>query len=63
MIGVEACQKGGSMRSKSMAERAKGDDKPAICDRVARALHTPGALSLVRPAETRPAGAMKPGLY
>jgi hypothetical protein len=58
MIGVEACQKGGSMRSKSAAERPKSDDK--ACAPTARALHT---LSLVRDAETRPAGAMKPGLY
>jgi hypothetical protein len=61
MIGVEACQKGGSMRSKSVAERPKSDDKvriPAAC-----ALPKPGALSLVRGAEAQPARAMKPGLY
>jgi hypothetical protein len=63
MIGVEACQKGGSMRSKSVAERSKSDDKADICVPAARALPTPGALSLVRGAEAQPARAMKPGLY
>jgi hypothetical protein len=63
MIGVEACQKGGSMRSKSLAERSKSDDKADICVPAARALPAPGALSLVRAAEVRPRGAMKPGLY
>ena len=51
------------MRSKSVAERPKSDDKADICLSTGRALHSPGALSLVRGAETRPAGAMKPGLY
>jgi len=59
MIGVEACHKGGSMRSKSVAERPKGEGK----DAAARPLHAPGTLSLVRGADARPAGKMKPGLY
>jgi hypothetical protein len=63
MIGAEACQKGGSMRSKSVAERPKSDDKPALCIPAVRALATSGALSLVRGTETRTASAMKPGLY
>jgi len=63
MIGVEACQKGGSMRSKSMAERPKGDDKADIRIPIACAIPTPGALSLVRAADAQPARALKPGLY
>jgi len=59
MIGVEACHKGGSMRSKSVAERPKAEGK----DAAARPLHAPGTLSLVRGADARPAGKMKPGLY
>ena len=51
------------MRSKSVAERSIGEDKATGCNASARALHTPGALSLVRGAEPRPAGKMKPGLY
>jgi hypothetical protein len=51
------------MRSKSVAERPKSDDKADICAPTSRAAHGPGALSLVRGADTRPAGAMKPGLY
>ena len=47
------------MRSKSVAERPKGEGK----DAAARPLHGPGTLSLVRGADARPAGKMKPGLY
>ena len=47
------------MRSKSVAERTKGDSK----DAAARPLHAPGTLSLVRGTDARPAGKMKPGLY
>jgi len=47
------------MRSKSVAERPKGEGK----DAAARPLHAPGTLSLVRGADARPAGKMKPGLY
>jgi hypothetical protein len=63
MIGTEACQKGGSMRSKSLAERPANDDKAAACLPGRRAAQTPGALSLVRGAQTRESVAMKPGLY
>jgi len=51
------------MRSKSMAERPIVEDTAEACVPGARALHMPGALSLVRGAATRPAGKMKPGLY
>jgi hypothetical protein len=47
------------MRSKSVAERPKGEGK----DAASRPLHAPGTLSLVRGADVRPAGKMKPGLY
>jgi hypothetical protein len=60
MIGKEACQKGGSMRSKSLAERPKNDQK--LCAPAACTPHAPGALSLVR-ADAQPARALKPGLY
>jgi hypothetical protein len=63
MIGVEACQKGGSMRSKSVAERSKSDDKADICVPTACAFPAPGALSLVCGAAAQPSRAMKPGLY
>ena len=63
MIGAGACQKGGSMRSKSLAERPASDDKAAGRPTAARSLQSVGALSLVRDAEARPAAAMKPGLY
>jgi hypothetical protein len=63
MIGTEACQKGGSMRSKSLAERPPSDNEAAICRPATHALQTPGALSLVRGLETRAAAALKPGLY
>jgi len=63
MIGVEACQKGGSMRSKSTAERPKSDDKADIRIPAACPHPMPGALSLVRGADMQPARAMKPGLY
>ena len=63
MIGTEACQKGGSMRSKSLAERPTSDDKAAPCLPAKRLLQTPGGLSLVRGGETRTSVAMKPGLY
>jgi hypothetical protein len=63
MIGVEACQKGGSMRSKSAAERSKSDDKADIRIPAGCTLHMPGTLSLVRGAQAQPARAMKPGLY
>jgi hypothetical protein len=61
MIGVEACQKGGSMKSKALAGQPKGDDKLSVP--VTRVFQAPGALSLVGAAETRPASATKPGLY
>jgi len=51
------------MRSKSMAERPKGDDKADIRIPIACAIPTPGALSLVRAADAQPARALKPGLY
>ena len=63
MIDHEACQKGGSMRSKSVAERPDRESQAAARTGVARPLHSPGALSLVRGTETGPAGKMKPGLY
>jgi len=63
MIGTEACQKGGSMRSKSLAERPACDDKSPARPNATRSLQGAGALSLVRDAEARPAAAMKPGLY
>ena len=47
------------MRSKSVAERPKAEGK----DTASRPLHAPGNLSLVRSADLRPAGKMKPGLY
>jgi hypothetical protein len=49
------------MRSKSAAERPDAANQAPAGIPGARAL--PGALSLVRGAETRPAGKMKPGLY
>jgi hypothetical protein len=47
------------MRSKSAAERSKGEGQEAA----PRPLHAPGTLSLVRGPDPRPAGEMKPGLY
>ena len=47
------------MRSKSVAERPKGEGK----DTASRPLLAPGTLSLVRGPDVRPAGKMKPGLY
>jgi hypothetical protein len=63
MIGTEACQKGGSMRSKSLAERPPKDHEAKVRRPATHKLQTPGALSLVRGLETRPAVALKPGLY
>lgn len=51
------------MRSKSVAERPKGDDKADIRIPTACALPAPVALSLVRGADAQPARALKPGLY
>ena len=47
------------MRSKSVAERPKGEGK----DAASHPLHGPGTLSLVRGTDPRPAGKRKPGLY
>ena len=47
------------MRSKSVAERPNAEGK----DTASRPPHAPGTLSLVRGADVRPAGKMKPGLY
>lgn len=63
MIGAEACQKGGSMRSKSVVARPRGEDKPAACATDPRPLRAPATLALVGSADPRPAGALKPGLY
>lgn len=51
------------MRSKSAADRSKDEDRAAICVPGAGTLHPQAALSLVRGAEPRAAGKMKPGLY
>lgn len=62
MIGLGVCQRGGSMRSKPLLERPQSD-KEGRCVPSARALHVPGALSLVRGAEADATSKMKPGLY
>jgi len=63
MIGVQACQKGGSMRSKPVVARPSGEEKAVTCVAGPRPLHAPGSLALVTSGETRSIGAMKPGLY
>jgi hypothetical protein len=63
MIGAEACQKGGSMRSKSIVARPGIEDKAPACPVGRRPLPMAGSLALVSNADTRPASAMKPGLY
>jgi hypothetical protein len=63
MIGLQACQKGGSMRSKPVIATACGAEKPAGVAPAPRPLHPAGPLTLVTSGETRPAGATKPGLY
>jgi hypothetical protein len=62
MIGAEACQKGGSMRSKSVVARPSGEEKAAACA-VGKHPLPMGSLALVGTTDTRPARAMKPGLY
>jgi len=51
------------MRSKSVVARPSGEEKPAACAVVQRSPATPGSLALVSSNDTRPARAMKPGLY
>jgi hypothetical protein len=63
MFDVGACQKGGSMRSKSAVARPGGEEKPPFCPTGQRPLHAPGALALVAGPEPRSAAVMKPGLY
>jgi hypothetical protein len=63
MFGAGACQKGGSMRSKSAAERPKSEAQASGCNAGAALLPIPVPLSLVRGAEPRPAGMTKHGLY
>jgi len=63
MIGAEACQKGGSMRSKPMAARPGGEEKAAAGASLPRPPLAPGSLALVVAADKRPATPMTPGLY
>jgi hypothetical protein len=62
MIGAWACQKGGSMSSKSTAERAIGDKK-GVTGMAGATGAQPGTLTLVRGLEPQPAGRLKPGIY
>ena len=51
------------MRSKIVIARPGGEDKTPARAVGQRPLHAPGSLALVTGGDTRPLGAMKPGLY
>jgi hypothetical protein len=63
MIGVQACQKGGSMRSKSVLAQPRGEEAADTAPTEQRPLPPRGSLTLVDRGQSRPAGAKKHGLY